>query len=72
MFIDFKSGDILLLSGQSRLEKISNTKNLAEKKTNFIPRRFHFILEKGLRIKRAVEGQWSDVELSPFLDKIDD
>lgn len=70
MFIDFDSGDLLLLSGQSRLEKVNDQSQVNE--SNFLPRRFHFTLEKGLRVKQAVNGTWSEVEMSPFLNKIED
>ena len=68
MLIDFKTGDLLLMCGQSRLEQTSHKENDAK----FIPRRVLFTLEKGIRIKQAIKGQWSNVEMSPFLDKIED
>ena len=72
MFIDFDSGDLLLLSGQSRLEQLAHTDSNENKKLNFLPRRFCFTLEKGIRIQRAIRGSWSTVEMSPFLDNITD
>ena len=67
MFIDFDSGDLLLLNGQSRIVKTEQRS--ANEKSKFLPRRCYFTLDKGLRIKSAINGTWSAVEMSPFLDK---
>lgn len=72
MFLDFKSGDLLLLCGNARLANLdqglssSNDSNTSK----FLPRRFYFTLDKGLKLRNAVHGQWSSVEFSPFLDNI--
>ena len=60
-------GDLLLIAGQARLEKTPETANSATKDAGFLPRRCYVSLEKGLRIKQAIKGQWSAVEMSPFL-----
>ena len=62
MFIDFDTGDLLLLNGEARIEK-----QVEAQSTKFLPRRFYFTLERGLRVKCAFKGQWSSVEMSPFL-----
>ena len=72
MFIDFDSGDLLLLSGQSHLEQLAHTNSNENKTPKFLPRRFYFTLEKGIRIQGAVKGSWSTVEMSPFLDNVSD
>lgn len=72
MFLDFKSGDLLLLCGNARLANLdqdlssSNDSNTSK----FLHRRFYFTLDKGLKLRNAVHGQWSSVEFSPFLDNI--
>lgn len=63
MFLDFNSGDLLLLSGKAELKKIDK----ASPKDRFLPRRVHFALDKGIRLKNAVRGNWSLKEISPFL-----
>lgn len=63
MFLDFNSGDLLLLNGKAQLEKTGE----ASEKDRFLPRRFHFTLDKGIRLKNAVHGSWSFKEISPFL-----
>ena len=62
MFIDFETGDLLLLNGEAHIEK-----QVEAQSPKFLPRRFCFTLERGLRVKRAFKGQWSSVEMSPFL-----
>jgi len=68
-FIDFNSGDMLFMSGQSHLKQINVPDHNTKNKPNFLPRRCYFTLEKGLKIKNAIKGQWSAVEMSPFLNK---
>lgn len=72
LFLDFESGDLLLISGKARLENLDNAKDNKLKNSKFLARRFNFTLEKGLRLKGAVEGRWSFEEMSPFLNKIVD
>ena len=62
MFIDFNSGDLLLLSGKARIENEGNSES-----PKFLPRRIYFTLDRGLRVKSAINGKWSSVEISPFL-----
>ena len=63
LFIDFQSGDLLLMSGQASLEKMGKV----SEDDRFLPRRLKFTLELGVRLKQAVTGSWSFVEMSPFL-----
>ena len=67
MFIDFDSGDLLLLNGQSRIVKTKQSST--NEKSKFLPRRCYFTLDKGFRVKGAINGKWTAVEMSPFLDK---
>ena len=68
MFIDFSSGNLLLVCGKARLENIDIHTKASKSKQRFLPRRFHFTLEHGFRFKQAVTGSWSTSELSPFLE----
>ena len=79
MLIDFNTGDLLLMHGKARLEKIQDTQSVEsdsdsssnnKKNSKFLARRLYFSLDQGLRVKQAIKGQWSPVEMSPFLDKI--
>ena len=72
LFLDFKSGDLLLISGQARLEKSDLADNNKKNKTKFLPRRFYFNLDRGLRIKEGVYGRWTQEEISPFLEDLID
>ena len=63
MFLDFESGDLLLLSGQAKIETTEKPSGHGK----FLPRRFSFTLEKGARLKQAVYGRWTLQEMSPFL-----
>lgn len=63
MFLDFESGDLVLLSGKA--DVVTLDKPLEGDK--FLPRRFSFVLEKGVRLKNAVAGRWALEEMSPFL-----
>lgn len=64
MFLDFESGELLLMSGQAHLVKTDK----ASHNDKFLARRFHFTLDAGVRLKHAVEGNWSFEEMSPFLN----
>jgi len=65
MFLDFEAGDLILLSGKAHIETLEKQ----SQDSKFLPRRFHFSLEKGVRIERAVNGTWALEEVSPFLTK---
>ena len=69
MFIDFDSGDLLLMSGKAHLEKAQNVDDQQDGNSQFIARRCYFALDRGLRVKQAIKGTWSSAELSPFLGK---
>lgn len=62
MFIDFNSGDLLLVCGKAHIENEGHSEN-----RKFLPRRIYFTLDRGLRVKNAVNGKWSPAEISPFL-----
>ena len=68
MFLDFESGDLILVCGMARLETLTNASKVTAptKKQPFLPRRIHFTLERGFRFKNTVAGRWSASELSPF------
>ena len=72
LFLDFKSGDLLLICGQARLEKSDPGDNNKKERSKFLPRRFYFSLDRGVRIKEAVHGRWSQGEFSPFLNDVID
>ncbi len=65
MFVDFETGDLVLLSGKAHIETLEKQ----SQDSKFLPRRFHFSLEKGIHIERAVNGSWVLEEMSPYLTK---
>lgn len=56
-FVHINDKNLFLLSGKARIRNEGKGES-----RKFLPRRIYFSLDKGLRVKPGIQGQWSCVE----------